>query len=128
MSQHRHFKLKIYDVTRFLWAGSLIIVFFLPAVLFSVCKRTLEPVKIGLAINLSGRRAYPRRGALRAGRVVNESGGINGRPLVLLVCADENNHEQIKKVHQTLIDEGVVATLGHSCWANTITAYPLVLV
>jgi len=67
-----------------------------------------------------------RDGALLAVREVNEGGGINGRPLILLVRDDENNKDQIKKVDQSLINEGVVAIVGHSYSANTITAYPLV--
>lgn len=115
---------------RFLRAGSLIVVFFLLAVLVSSCKRPVEPVKLGLAINLSGRGGmageHIRDGALLAMRMVNEGGGINGRPLVLLVRDDENNPQQINKVDQSLIDEGVVAIVGHSYSANTIAAYPLV--
>lgn len=116
--------------SRFLRAASLVVVFFLLAVLVSACKLPVEPVKLGLAINLSGRGGmageHIRDGALLAVRVVNEGGGINGRPLVLLVRDDENNQQQIKTVDQSLIDEGVVAIVGHSYSANTIIAYPLV--
>ncbi|MBU0909755.1 MAG: ABC transporter substrate-binding protein [Proteobacteria bacterium] len=116
--------------TRFLRAASLIIVFFLLSVLLPACKQTPEPIKIGLVINLSGRGGmageHIRDGALLAVREVNEGGGINGRPLILLVRDDENNKDQIKKVDQSLINEGVVAIVGHSYSANTITAYPLV--
>ncbi|MEW6520341.1 MAG: ABC transporter substrate-binding protein [Thermodesulfobacteriota bacterium] len=110
--------------------ASLVIVFFLLPALLSACKRASEPIKIGLAINLSGRGGmageHIRDGALLAARVVNESGGINGRQLLLLVRDDENTREQIIKADQALINEGVTAIVGHSYSANTMTAYPLV--
>jgi len=116
--------------TRFLRPACLIIIFFFLAVLLANCKRPVEPIKLGLAINLSGRGGmageHIRDGALLAARVVNEGGGINGRPLILLVRDDENSKELIRNVDQSLINEGVVAILGHSYSANTITAYPLV--
>jgi len=116
--------------TGFPRAASLFIVFFLLAVLLGSCKRAPEPISIGLAINLSGRGGmageHIRDGALLAAREVNEGGGINGRPLVLLVRDDANNEGQIKKVDQSLINEGVAAIVGHSYSGNTITAYPLV--
>jgi len=116
--------------TGFPRAASLFIVFFLLSVLLGSCKRTPEPINIGLAINLSGRGGmageHIRDGALLAAREVNEGGGINGRPLVLLVRDDANNEDQIKKVDQSLINEGVAAIVGHSYSSNTITAYPLV--
>lgn len=116
--------------TGFMRALRLIIIFFFLAVLLVNCKRTVEPIKLGLAINLSGRGGmageHIRDGALLAVRVVNDGGGINGRPLVLLVRDDANRQEQIRKVDQSLIDEGVAAIIGHSFSANTITAYPLV--
>ena len=52
-----------------------------------------EPIKIGLSVNLSGRGGmsgeHIRDGAMLAVRDVNERGGINGRPLELLVRDDE---------------------------------------
>ncbi|MCB2182186.1 MAG: ABC transporter substrate-binding protein [Desulfobulbaceae bacterium] len=89
-----------------------------------------EPIKLGLSINLSGRGGSAgeqiRDGAMLATREINDSGGIHGRPIELLVRDDENSEETIKKVDQELVDEGVVAIIGHSYSANTIIALPLV--
>ncbi|MFZ5760003.1 MAG: ABC transporter substrate-binding protein [Thermodesulfobacteriota bacterium] len=89
-----------------------------------------EPVKIGLSINLSGRGGSPgehiRDGAMLAVMESNENGGINGRPLQLLVRDDENSVEGVRRADQGLIDEGVVAIIGHSFSDNTVNAYPLV--
>jgi len=65
------------------------------------CNPPPEPIKIGLAINLSGRGGeageHIRDGALLAIEKVNVRGGINGRPLELLVRDDENSDEGIRR-------------------------------
>lgn len=98
--------------------------------LFSCSQPPPEPVKIGLSINLSGRGGeageHIRDGAMLAVDEVNKSGGIHGRPLVLLVRDDENREEGVINADQSLIDEGVVAIIGHSYSSNTVQAYPLV--
>lgn len=101
------------------------------SVLLSACNpQPQEPIKIGLSINLSGRGGeageHIRNGALLAVDEVNALGGIHGRPLMLLVRDDENSDAGIQKADSSLIDEKVVAIIGHSLSANTITAYPFV--
>lgn len=92
------------------------------------CERRQEPIKIGLSINLSGRGGaageHIRDGALLAVEEINTQGGIHGRPLLLLVRDDENSDAGIEKADQSLIDQGVVAIIGHSLSANTVKAYP----
>ena len=95
----------------------------------SSCERQQpEPIKIGLSINLSGRGGaageHIRDGALLAVDEVNKHGGINGRPLMLLVRDDENSDEGIRKADESLVNEGVVAIIGHSYSSNTVKAYP----
>ncbi len=111
------------------WIVSSFLIF-ITSFLSSCDKAPPEPVKIGLAINLSGwggaAGEHIRDGAMLAVREVNDSGGIHGRPLKLIVQDDENNAATIKRVDQALIDQGVVAIFGHSYSSNTITAYPLV--
>lgn len=89
-----------------------------------------EPIKIGLSINLSGRGGeageHIRNGAQLAVDDVNAQGGINGRPLMLLVRDDENSDAGIEKADSSLIAEKVVAIIGHSVSSNTLKAYPLV--
>lgn len=99
-------------------------------VLFSSCDQRQAPIKIGLSINLSGRGGeageHIRDGALLAVEHVNSSGGINGRMLELLVRDDQNTDEGIRKADESLIDEDVVAIIGHSFSSNTIKALPIV--
>ena len=99
-------------------------------VLAACSRKSEEPVKIGLSINLSGRGGeageHIRDGAMLAVEEVNAQGGIHGRPLVLLVRDDENSEEGIHKADSSLIEEKVLAIIGHSFSANTIKAYPLV--
>ena len=96
-------------------------------VFVSGCDRNSEPIKIGLSINLSGRGGaageHIRDGALLAVEEVNKNGGINGRPLRLLVRDDENSDEGIRKADESLVKEGVVAIIGHSLSSNTVKAY-----
>lgn len=100
-------------------------------VLLGACSQpSSEPIPIGLSINLSGRGGeageHIRNGALLAVDEVNAQGGIHGRPLMLLVRDDQDTDEGIQKADGSLIDEKVVAIIGHSLSANTIAAHPFV--
>jgi branched-chain amino acid transport system substrate-binding protein len=94
------------------------------------CSREPESLKIGLSINLSGRGGtageYIRDGALLAVDEINANGGINGRPLELLVEDDKSTSEGVRRADKKLMDLGVVAIIGHSYSDNTLIAYPLV--
>lgn len=109
---------------------ALMLVLLVAPGLFISCRQPAPEVKIGLSVNLSGRGGvageFIRDGAMLAVKEVNENGGINGRPLRLIVRDDENSEEGIRKADQALINEGVVAIFGHSYSSNTIIAYPLV--
>lgn len=101
------------------------------SVLLGACRpQQKEAIKLGLSINLSGRGGeageHIRNGALLAVDEINAKGGINGRPLMLLVRDDENTDEGIRNADISLLDENVVAIIGHSVSVNTINAYPLV--
>ncbi len=109
--------------------------YILPVLLFLLivpagCNQPVVPIKIGLSINLSGRGGeageHIRDGALLAIEKINTFGGINGRPLKLLIRDDQNSDTGIQTADQSLIDEGVVAIIGHSLSSNTIKAYPFV--
>lgn len=99
-------------------------------VFFTSCDQQQEPIKIGVSINLSGRGGeageHIRDGALLAVEHVNSSGGINGRMLELLIRDDHNTDKGIREADESLIDEGVVAIIGHSFSSNTIKALPIV--
>jgi branched-chain amino acid transport system substrate-binding protein len=103
---------------------------FLVCFCLSSCDKSQKPIRIGLAINLSGRGGeageHIRDGALLAIEHVNNSGGINGSPLELLIRDDKNSDEGVRKADESLIADGVVAIIGHSQSSNTIKSYPFV--
>jgi len=97
---------------------------------FSCSSSDQKPIKIGLSVNLSGRGGaageHIRDGALLAADDINKAGGVNGRLIKLLVKDDQNSDKGIKQADQSLINEGVVAIIGHSYSSNTVKAYPFV--
>ncbi|MDA3971982.1 MAG: ABC transporter substrate-binding protein [Desulfobulbaceae bacterium] len=97
---------------------------------FIACSQEPEPIKIGLAANLSGpggsASEHIRDGALQAVEDINNQGGVKGRPLQLLVRDDQNSREGVLRADESLINAGVVAIIGHSQFANTLIAYPYV--
>ncbi|MFP7755929.1 ABC transporter substrate-binding protein [Thermodesulfobacteriota bacterium B35] len=115
---------------RFLFSALLTTLCLALALLAPSCSREKKPIRIGLAINLSGDggpAAEHIRDGVRLGvELVNSRGGINGHPLELLVRDDRNDPEDILAVDQDLINRGVVVILGHSISQNTLVAYPLV--
>ena len=98
--------------------------------IFSSCQQQQPPIKIGLSINLSGLGGaageHIRDGALLAVDTINNDGGINGRPLEMLIRDDHNSDTWVKKADESLVKEGVVAIIGHSYSSNTLKAYPFV--
>lgn len=116
--------------TFLLWTFLLLVTTSLFVLLGACSHPPEEPIKIGLSINLSGRGGeageHIRNGAQLAVDEVNAQGGIHGRPLMLLVRDDENSDKGIEKADTSLLDEKVVAIIGHSLSANTVKAYPLV--
>lgn len=76
-----------------------------------------ESIKIGYAGELSGKRAEmgvdARNGAQLAIEIINANGGINGRPLELIVEDDRGEPEVAKEIDAKLAKAGVVAVIGH---------------
>ena len=110
----------------------LFLCLFVVAAFFPACdsRQTSSPVKIGLAINLSGRGGAAgediRDGAILAVEKINGVRGINGRPLELLIRDDKNTQEGIRAADESLIKEGVAVIIGHSTSGNTLLSYPFV--
>ncbi len=76
-----------------------------------------EPILIGVAVELTGRQAdvgiNVRDAALMAVDEVNARGGVNGRPLQLVVRDDQGLPEVARQVDAELVEMGVVAIIGH---------------
>lgn len=108
-------------------AGFLFIIFLLLTA-FN-CSKEREPIKLGFISVLSGVHAetgFRARNAVQyAVEQINESGGINGRPLELLVKDDQMNGERAVEVARELIEEEVVAIVAHTISSNTLKIAPL---
>ncbi len=91
------------------------------APLAAACQR--EPIKLGGAFNLSGRHydlgVSGRNGAILAVEELNAAGGVGGRRLELLVRDDRQEAEAARRAVQDLVDQGVVAIVGHMTSAMT---------
>ncbi|MBN1554734.1 MAG: ABC transporter substrate-binding protein [Phycisphaerae bacterium] len=88
-----------------------------------------EPIKIGLANTLTGTAStagiHIRNGAILAVEQANAAGGIHGRMVELLVRDDKGDPAEALRVDQELIDEGVVAILGHYLSTLSMATVPL---
>ncbi|MBC8158891.1 MAG: ABC transporter substrate-binding protein [Alphaproteobacteria bacterium] len=115
---------------RFCARGALkaVVLLLVPLVGLMACDDP-QPIKIGFASTFAGRAAdlskEGRDGALLAVEEVNNSGGIDGREIELLVRNDENNRATALRVDKELIDEGVVAIIGHMTSSMSVIAAPL---
>lgn len=87
----------------------------------AACQR--EPIRLGGAFNLSGRHydlgVSGRNGATLAVEELNAAGGVGGRRLELLVRDDRQEPEAARQAVQELVDQGVVAIIGHMTSAMT---------
>ena len=94
------------------------------------CDREKEPIKLGFSGCLTGRLSdlgtSGRNGVILAVEQVNEAGGINGRPVELIVRDDGQDTEEALRVDQELIDRGVAAIIGHMTSAISMAAVPLI--
>jgi branched-chain amino acid transport system substrate-binding protein len=75
-----------------------------------------EPIRIGFVGGISGRVADlgvgGRNGALLAVEERNDHGGINGRPVELIIRDDEQNQDTARKVASELVERKVEAIIG----------------
>lgn len=89
-----------------------------------------RPLKIGFVGCLTGRLSdlgtAGRNGVTLAIEQLNKAGGVNGRPIELLVKDDQQDPEIAKKVDQELVNEGVVAIIGHMTSAMSVAALPVI--
>jgi len=103
--------------------------FFLLNILFFACSNK-KFIKIGFVAGITGRVSElgisERAGATLAVNEINEAGGINGRLIELIVKDDQNDAERALEVDKELIDEGVVAIIGHATSTMTKAVVPLI--
>ena len=89
-----------------------------------------EPIRVGFAGELTGRNAdlgiHGRNGVQLAVETLNQAGGINGRPIDLLVRDDQGTPSGAQTADRELIEAGVVAIIGHMTSGQSIAALPVI--
>jgi len=82
------------------------------------------PVRVGAIVSVSGPLAFvgttTREGFQLAEKVINQRGGINGRPLQLVFEDDASNPDIAVTKVNALLNSGVVAILGPTGLAATL--------
>lgn len=111
-------------------AISIILLTILCLVMLSSCDRGNQPLKIGLSVNLSGAGGaageHVRNGVQLAVRDINRNGGINGKPLEIIIQDDHGTHDGALEADRKLLDAKVPVIVGHNMSSTTLAAYPLV--
>ena len=84
-----------------------------------------EPIKIGAIVSATGAGAGlgipERNGMLLAEKTINAKGGINGRPIKLIVEDDASNPDtSLSKANDLLFGQKVVGLIGPSLTASTV--------
>jgi len=84
-----------------------------------------EPIKIGVIVALTGAGASlgipERNGAVLAEKIINSKGGVNGRPIQLIIEDDASNPDgAISKANNLIYREKIVALIGSSQTASTV--------
>jgi branched-chain amino acid transport system substrate-binding protein len=98
--------------------------------LLAGCVDEKSPIKVGFVGSLTGRTSdlgiSARDGVILAVEELNAAGGIHGRPVKLLTKDDQQDPDRALEVDQELIDQGVVAILGHLTSQMSVVAVPLI--
>src|SRR5690606_33063981 len=84
-----------------------------------------EPIRIGALLSVTGAIAgvgIPERdGVLLAAKVLNEKGGIDGRPIEIILEDDGSNPDAaISKINKLIHEDQVKAVIGPSGIAQTV--------
>lgn len=83
-----------------------------------------QPINIGAVLSLTGAGAGlgapERHGALLAEKIINQHGGVKGRPIKLIIEDDGSKPDIAKsKAEQLIYSEKVIAIIGPSLTAST---------
>jgi branched-chain amino acid transport system substrate-binding protein len=89
-----------------------------------------EPIRLGFVAGLSGRVAdlgvAGRNGVILAVEAANQAGGVNGRPVELVVRDDQQNPDIARKVVRELLDQEVTAIIGPMTSSMAMEMVPIV--
>lgn len=88
-----------------------------------------EPIKVGVYLDLSGQTSSfgqsTKNGVEMARDEINAAGGINGRPIQLVIEDEQGEPGKVTTVVTKLLrQDGVVALLGEVASTNSLTAAP----
>lgn len=104
------------------------LIVFCLALLLNGCER--EPIRIGFVGGISGRVADlgvgGRNGVLLAVEERNAGGGINGKPIELIIRDDEQNPETARKVTRELLERNVEAIVGPMTSSMALAIVPII--
>ncbi len=107
-----------------------ILLFFIGSIFsFTACAPE-TPVLLGFVGGLSGRVAdlgiSGRNGAILAVEDINSAGGVNKRKVKLVVMDDKQDGQTAEQVVNQLIDQEVVAIIGHMTSSMSMQTIPIV--
>lgn len=108
----------------------IIFIFFIIFFCFIIFSKNNKSIKIGLMVSLTG--IYTdlgrdiRDGALLAVEMINEKGGINKRPVDLIVKDNQFNSDTVKNNYNELLNENVVAVIGPSTSKIALDLLPII--
>lgn len=89
-----------------------------------------EPILIGFVGGITGKMSdlgiSGRNGLQMAVDEINKSGGINGRPVRIIIKDDKNDDDQARRAVQELIDQGADVIIGHMVSTMTMASLPIV--
>lgn len=94
--------------------------------LAAACGAPTGPVRIGLAGPFSDPVGAPmRRAAELAVSEINGAGGIDGRPIELVIRDDRGDPDTALRAASDLAGQGILAVIGHVYSGTTIAAAPI---
>ena len=108
----------------------LLLVWVIALLFLSSCSQISTPIKIGFSGQLSGISGTPstvvRNGVILAAEHINAAGGIEGRPIELLVEDDHGGVSRAPEVDMRHYEAGVEAIIGHTISAMSAAALDFV--
>jgi branched-chain amino acid transport system substrate-binding protein len=88
-----------------------------------------SPIKIGLSVPIGGNLNVAReilRGAAQAQQEINQSKGVNGKLVQLVIANDNNDPTMAKQVAEGFVaDPTILAVIGHNASEASVAAAPI---
>lgn len=95
----------------------------------AIAAKTKAPYRIGVSVPIGGNLGVAEeilRGVAQAQTEINDSGGINGKLLVVKIANDDNDPELAQEIAQNFVrDRELLAVVGHNGSNASIAAAPI---